>query len=287
MKKVTKAEVIKQLEIIGEQLNKPMTLKEADKQAFHRSVFSLPERFNAIFDDRDFFEMPDFEDESNSIEVSEDGRVALIKFEGRVLDGIAPWLEEWLGAVNPTRFARDVDRVTNAGVDNVFFLINSFGGTVIGTQGAFEAVNRLVESGANVAGHAVNMCSAAAWTGAPIPFISGQQTGMYASYGVIGGLIDDSKYWEELGIQFNWIRSGDRKAKGQQGEPITEEVIKEHQAEVDSLFSIFWRDVTSVRTSLSSFLQDGRSVLGAEAVSTQVLDAIEPMQATFNRLLEG
>jgi signal peptide peptidase SppA len=83
------------------------------------------------------------------------------------------------------------------------------------------------------------MCSAAYWIGSACHSIIASQSALIGSIGVYSLLYDTSKLYEDSGIKVILVKSGQNKAIGIEGLPITPEQIKILQESTDFIYNKF------------------------------------------------
>ena len=254
--------------------NKPLALAESQKEYF----------VNLLADSLGYHYEEEEKETPESVQMY--GDIAVIPFSGSVVSNAPSWMERYYGLVNPQRFAADLrETVDNESVREIILYVNSYGGTVDGTREAYKAVEYAVKSKKLKYTHADNACSAGYWVPSPSPNISAPPTACISSIGVIAGLTDMSKYYESMGISFEWVRSGKSKALGQRGEEVTDEVIADTQDTVDALFDVLWGDITKYR-DLPSSLKSGVDYIGTQAINHNLIDKIDSFQNLLNTRIE-
>lgn len=257
-------------------LNKPLALLETQR-----------EHFISLMANTVFYEIEIDPDEPVPDSVEMYGDLAVIQFSGSVVSNAESWAERYFGLVNPQRFARDLrETVDNSSVSEILLYVDSYGGTVEGTPEAYEAVVYAVESGKLKTAYAANAASAGYWVLSSVPNIIASSVGAFGSIGVIAGLVDTSKFYESLGVEYNWVRSGNKKALGQSGEEVTEEAIADVKKDIDAIYDIFWGNVTSHRT-LSEGLSSGVAYVGVEAINHGLVDSLGSFQTILDEKIQS
>lgn len=178
-----------------------------------------------------------------------------------VVDGIAyiyltgpltkrqTWLSYYYGGTS-TRAVRNLFRqaANDADVRGILLIIDSPGGQAAGTPDLAADI-ALVSQIKPVLGYIEDMgCSAAYWVGSQCGaglYCNGNATG--GSVGTIMVMVDSSKYYQEMGLEVKPIASGDRKAIGTQGTPITKDDEANLQSYIDSLNQGFLTAVKKAR----------------------------------------
>jgi ClpP class serine protease len=156
--------------------------------------------------------------------------------------------------------------------------ISSPGGVVAGCWDAVRAVQAAkVRSGKPVLGYAHEHAYSAAYAWAMVAdefYLP--ECGGTGSIGVLSILYDQSKMWDELGIKFAVVRSGERKARGNGYEPLDQATVDESQARVDLLAGQFFALVAAQRKIKVDALRalEGACFDGAIAVEKKLADGV-------------
>ncbi len=203
----------------------------------------------------------------NSFGMMKHGKIAFIPVTGQMTSGLAPELEMMGAGFSPERIASAFNAVQDDNsIDKVLVDARSFGGTVEGAQGMFVAMRELAKV-KPVFVFTTALASATYWGLSPATKIFGISSGLYGSIGVAEVISSDK--------DSTVIRSGSEKLP-QVGE-ITEEGKKSIQKRVMALADVFWRDITSVRSGLTSHeeeLRKGGVFIGDSALDKGLVDGI-------------
>jgi len=118
--------------------------------------------------------------------------------------------------------------------------------------------------------------------------ISVEQTGSVGSIGVICLHCDFSRALDKAGATVTLIRYGDRKAEGNEYEPLSRSARAGIQADVDMMGGLFAETVARNRgMSVAAVVKtQAATFMGAEGVSLGLADAVEAPDAAFRALLE-
>jgi ClpP class serine protease len=124
------------------------------------------------------------------------------------------------------------------------------------------------------AGDGALMCSSAYQAAAPCRAI---YAGKFAEVGCVGtyaAVLDDSAYWEQMGIRWEVFRSGPLKGIGIDG--ITDEQRVYLQGRVEEFGDRFRRGILAYRTGIDPGDLDGRDFRGAEAAARGFVAGLAP-----------
>lgn len=165
--------------------------------------------------------------------------------------------------------------------------ISSPGGVVAGCWDAVRAVQAAkIRSGKPILGYAHEHAYSAAYAWAMVADeLYLPESGGTGSIGVLSILYDQSKMWDELGIKFAVVRSGERKARGNGYEPLDQATVDESQARVDLLAGQFFALVAAQRKIKVDAIRalEGACFDGAIAVEKKLADGILSWDALLNK----
>jgi ClpP class serine protease len=114
------------------------------------------------------------------------------------------------------------------------------------------------------------------------------RTGGTGSVGVICMHIDQSKAVEKAGLAVTIIKYGDRKADGNQFNPLTAEAMKRFQDDVDEMGELFVATVARNRNLSPDVVRKTQATtfLGAAGVEIGFADAVMAPDEAFRSLLK-
>lgn len=166
-------------------------------------------------------------------------------------------------------------------VKKIVLLIESPGGSVAGLLELAAAIREASTIKPVIAYIEDYGTSAAYWLASGAQAIYANREAITASIGVYAVVVDSSRMAEDRGLKFHLLRSGPRKGMSQ-GVPITNEQLAGIQAEVDQFAVWFREDVLRGRADAKNpptaealaSLEDGRSVMAAEALELGLIDGI-------------
>lgn len=175
------------------------------------------------------------------------------------------------------------------GVDTVIMPVDSPGGSVDGLAELGDAVFKARES-VTVIGQVEGLCASAAYY--PISQADKVFAGRMDMIGSIGTrlvLFDESKAFEEAGIETVVIDTGAFKSIGEPGTEVTDEQKAELQKTVNLFFADFKAVIARGRGRRLSAARldevaDGRVFLADEAKALGLIDGIQTLDVTINKL---
>lgn len=213
--------------------------------------------------------------------------VAIVTLHGVVYTHAPEWAEDY-GYISPQRKAAVIRALSlDPSVSEILLDWFSPGGTASGTEELAVAVRdaaalKPVTSIANDL-----MCSAAYWAGSQASRVVLTRTACVGSIGVITSHADYSKYLEEMGIDLETYRTGDRKALGQMTDPNDDAMRSDTMEELGALLGVFLADVAPKRgltvAQLSEVAGSGRTWTGQQAVDAGLADGISTLEAEISR----
>ncbi|MPW16914.1 S49 family peptidase [Paraburkholderia sp. CNPSo 3157] len=113
------------------------------------------------------------------------------------------------------------------------------------------------------------------------------RTGGTGSVGVICMHVDQSKAIDKAGLTVTIIKYGDRKADGNQFNPLSKEALDRYQAEVDEMGELFVQTVARNRNLSADVVRKTQATtfLGAAGVEIGFADAVMAPDEAFQSLL--
>jgi signal peptide peptidase SppA len=171
----------------------------------------------------------------------------------------------------------------------IVFDIDSPGGSVDGVP-EFAAELRQARAGSKPIVAQVNTlaASAAYWLAAQMNEIVVTPSGEVGSIGVFAMHEDYSKADEMAGIKTTLVSAGPFKTERNQFEPLSDDARANIQEGVDSFYQMFLSDVAKGRgisvQAVADGYGEGRTFLAKKALAAGMVDRIDPLEATVNRL---
>lgn len=169
--------------------------------------------------------------------------------------------------------------------------IDSPGGHVAGTDDLARDVARVVAGGKRVIAYVEDMAASAAyWVASQASEIVANPSALIGSIGAFVVLEDSSKAAEIAGVKVHVIQTGEFKAIGVPGAPITDEQVAAVRTEIDALAELFFGAVASGRKSKMTRKQvdavaDGRVWIAAEAKGLGLIDRIGAFDDVLTKLI--
>jgi signal peptide peptidase SppA len=220
----------------------------------------------------------EYEDEVMSKILHVDGNIAVINVSGSLVDGSAGWLVYYgVTGYNDIRNAL-VKAVSDPNVGGILLNVRSGGGAVAGCHETSQLLARVNKIKPVVTYTGSAMCSAALWLGSQASYAVAAETAMVGSLGIIMVHADRSEQLKLDGIKATIIRAGSEKALASPYEPLSEQALKQLQAQADQLYGIFLGQVAAGRgidaaTADANFGQ-GREFIGKSAKKSGLVDAV-------------
>jgi signal peptide peptidase SppA len=172
-------------------------------------------------------------------------------------------------------------------VVKIIILADSGGGEVLGISNAVEAVRYARSKKPVIAYGETQACSAAYWIASQAERIVASGASQFGSIGILAPMIDDTKNLADQGVTFTWVRSGESKALGQQGEPITNEQETELQRIVNEHFDVFVSDVAAGRKQTEAQVRkaygDGKIYGSNKSLELGLIDEISTLETLLER----
>lgn len=198
--------------------------------------------------------------------------VATIPLVGVVSRGLGP-LGEYFGFLDLGVFTESVSAAAaDPAVKEIHLVIDSPGGTVVGTRDAAQAVAKAARKKPVLAYSAGLMASAAYYIAAGATRILAGSSAIVGSVGVITAVMDAREFYKGMGITINVFRSGEKKALGAYNADEIDEPKAEHiQSEVDAIGAEFRSFVQSFRGVSDESLR-GQTFTGEAAVGAHLTD---------------
>lgn len=173
-------------------------------------------------------------------------------------------------------------------VKGILLDIDSPGGEV---SGCFDLVDAIYEMRGIKPMHSVlsdKAYSAAYAIASATDKVTVPRTGGVGSVGVVTMHIDWSKAIGEAGMKVTFITYGDRKAEGNQFEPLSKETLSHIQSDITKIGEMFVETVSRNRNLSSAKLRatEAACYMGADGVAIGLADAVMPPDAAFRALLK-
>lgn len=194
------------------------------------------------------------------------GDVAVIPVSGVLMLNVPDWIKSYgVNLTDPNDIEEEIEEaLNNPAVAIIALSFDSPGGESIAGEKFYdltESASRRKPVLSHVADGA-QLCSSAFQAAAPSLAI---YSGKYAEVGCIGtylAYLDDSAFWEQMGMSWETFRSGD--FKGIDGK-LTDQQREYFQSTVDEYGTRFRSGVSRYRTAISAEDMQGQTFRGIEA----------------------
>lgn len=200
----------------------------------------------------------------------------------RWFPGEACALEPWVKTLQQAAADPDVSAIVMA--------VDSPGGLVDGTAQAGDAVYQVRQAGKKpiLAVTSGLCCSAAYWIASQASELWAGETDWLGSIGTRLQLVDSSGFYELLGLKIDYVTSGEFKAAGADGLPVTDAVRAYFQTLVDRSQVEFNAAVARGRKlpidDVRAVAKEARLYVGSDAKAAGLIDGIDTLQGVVSRL---
>lgn len=194
------------------------------------------------------------------------GDVAVIPISGVLMLNVPDWIKSYgINCTDPNDLEEEIGEIlANPAVSLIALSFDSPGGESIAGEKLFdltESTNKK-KPVMSFVGDGSQLCSSAYQGAAPSTAI---YAGKFSEVGCIGTYmahLDDSAFWESMGMVWETFRSGDLKGMGAK---LTEQQRAYCQSTVDAFGSRFRSGVRRYRTAIDPADMQGQSFRGIEA----------------------
>jgi protease-4 len=172
-------------------------------------------------------------------------------------------------------------------VGAILLHIDSPGGHVAGTKELADDVRAVDEAKPVHAYLEDTGASAAYWVASQARTVAANAMAMVGSLGTFTVLYDLSKAAEMEGVQVHVVSTGERKGAAAPGTPVTDEDLAEARRLVDGFDAFFRAAVREGRgmgSKEASAVWTGAAWLAVEAKGLGLVDRVEPLDTTVERL---
>ncbi len=205
--------------------------------------------------------------------VSADG-VATVPIEGVLLRKASPMLQLFgFGSMQEIGDAVS-EAASQSDVRRIVLNIDSPGGTVAGTLELAHQIDEARRRKPVTAFIGGQGTSAAYWLATCADKIIATPTAMTGSIGVIALHADRTAQYSQDGLKVEVFRSGELKAPGAYGMPLTDPQRQFMAAGIQEAFQLFRARVNARRPGVANLVFDGRAVMGSQAAQLGLVDSI-------------
>jgi signal peptide peptidase SppA len=219
------------------------------------------------------------------------GSVAILPLFG-VLDQRPSWFLSFFGGTSTQQFGREFDAaIADSSVQSVLILVDSPGGSVIGTPELADKIAAARGGKRIIAGVDGYAASAAYWIASQADELYVTQSGQVGSIGVIAVHQDFSQADRMMGVKSTAIAAGKFKGEGDPSFPLTEAAKADMQKKVDTYYGMFVSAVARGRgvnaDKVKNGFAEGRMATAALAVSLGMADGVMTPQQIIEQLAGG
>lgn len=232
-------------------------------------------------------ERPEEDDEGEPLPTMQIvGDIAYIPIVGALILGAPQWAKDYgLNLTDPNDIAEEIREATNdPRVALIVFDIDSPGGESVAGNKLYDLISAIPKPTLAWCADGAMMCSAAFNAALPCTRIL---AGPYACVGSVGSylaMLDDSAFWEMMGMKWEVFRSGEFKGIGETA--LTDEQRAFLQETVDRSGAKFRANVTRYRSIAPEHLR-GQWWDASEALPLNFIDGLAADRATAIRLARG
>jgi ClpP class serine protease len=263
----------------------------------HAAWYIRPDYFQSVkaaFEKLDFRNQDDLEGEAREYHsffinqrppasIDSNG-IAVITIAGVLGNNLAP-IEKLLGFTDYEDLCDECDECAEGGAKALLFEMNSPGGEA---QGALETAQKIAGIDVPKASYSAGLDTSAAYflsSSVDRKFVS--PSAWSGSIGTILPWIDETKFWDALGIQWDPIIGTGETFKGAGlGPELTEKERDHFQEQVDMMSSVFREHVAQFRELDHSKLQAG-AYFGRQAIDLNLCDEIGSYDEAYQWLLDA
>lgn len=217
------------------------------------------------------------------------GGIAVLPIGGAIYPRGGGLLFDLFGLTSAESIAQKfLAAMADSAVGAIILDVNSPGGSV---QGIDELSKLIYDARGSkpivaVANHLA--ASAAYWIATAADEIVVTPSGEVGSVGVFAAHTDISQALEREGVKTTLISAGKYKVEGNPYQPLTDEALAAYQARVDQYYNMFTAAIARNRSTPVADVRggygEGRAVGAKEALSLGMVDGIETIQQTIDRL---
>lgn len=203
------------------------------------------------------------------------GSVARIPIVGTLARGASKIEKAYCGLRDYKEIAEDLAWARdNASVSGVLLHMDTPGGMVNGCHECYEEIVQTSKVKPTYAFTEGQICSAGYYLGSACDQIIATPSSFIGSIGVLLQVLDNSKYYEAVGLKMHTLRSGELKAPGVDGDVVTDEQLQNLQSLVDGLAAEFKGVVSGHRPLIDEGSMQGQVFRASEAKDRGLIDLI-------------
>lgn len=214
------------------------------------------------------------------------GDVAVVSLRGVMVQSY-PWVSNYVASTAHVRAAVRAARADES-IKAVLILANTPGGDVRGMPELGDEIAATAQEKPVVVQVENTLASAGYYVAARATAIyAGHVMHQVGSIGVRTVVWDTSAMYEQAGIKVHSVTTGEHKATGEDGVPVTDAQVAVVQDMVDALYQDFLAQITAGRGLAGDALAsvaDGRVFFAESAKKTGLIDGIQPLEKTLAEL---
>jgi len=209
--------------------------------------------------------------------------IAVISIQGVLGNGLAP-IEKMLGMCDYEDIATEVAGALESGAKAILFTLSSPGGEA---NGAAETAAQIAQISVPKASYTSDLdASACYFLSCSCDYKVASPSAQSGAIGTIMPLIDESRMWDALGLEWKPIIGENEQLKGAgMGPGLTDAQREYYQTQVNQMSAAF-RDFVSDYRELDFGKLRGGSYFGAQALDLNLIDAIGSYDQAYQYLLD-
>lgn len=206
------------------------------------------------------------------------GNVAIIPIAGALANKVHPFAKLFRVIDHQDIKADIQSAANNPQVDKIMFLVDSPGGTVSGTEELADLIADVSDTMPTVAFSDRVTASAAEWLSAGASLTLSTPSSLRGSIGVIADYTNYAKYWEQIGVEIDYITSDEFKGMESSDTALTPEQRALAQSRVLKEAQKFKDHMTRFR-DIEPEAMRGQTLTGTEAHEAGIVDELVPDEA--------
>lgn len=198
--------------------------------------------------------------------------IAVIPVKGVMASDVPTWAKQ-IGYCDVMDVLADINRAQSSGVRGMLFDHDSPGGATMAGHQLFDTLNGLRDK-MPLAAYASGTMASASFQGAlPVHALMASPYSVVGSIGTYSLVVDDDKFWEDMGISFEVIASG--KFKGMGITSLTDDQRQWVKNMVNDLGNQFRANVSQYRPNIAAADMEGQWFDGKDAGKRGFVDSLQ------------
>ena len=221
--------------------------------------------------------------------LTKQGNVAIVDIRGPLVPS-APWYARYVGITGYDEIRQALVAAANdPEVGAILLDVNSGGGAVAGVTDVADLVSTIDAKVKPVHTYSESIiASAAIWVGAQARSMQIGKVAEAGSIGVLTVLKSMARYYKEMGIDAEVLRSGEFKALGHPLDPINDKAKAEIMGQLMQMDAMFVDYMAEARGMTAEMATEkfgkGRVFVGQSAVDTGLVDAVTTFDAVVSAI---